>query len=178
MVSLTAALALAVSAVASAQALTFERVAIPADASAATPALTAFMAKPASGGPVAAIVALHGCSGLIGPQGNVLPIYRDWAERLVAAGYSIIFPDSFGSRGIGAQCTVKDRQILPRDRAGDAAAVARWLAAQPAIDGKRMALMGWSHGGVEHAVDGAVQPGDRAKRLSRGDCVLSGLFGD
>ncbi len=129
-------------------AVTFDRVSIPADLHVpAMSTLSAWITKPESGTPVATIVGLHGCSGLIGPRGNVLPIYRAWAERLVAAGYAVIFPDSFGSRGIGAQCTVKERQLLPRDRAGDAAAVARWVASQSALDAKRLALIGWSHGG-------------------------------
>ena len=131
-----------------ASAVTFERITIPADAARpGVPALSAFLARPASTTPTPAIVALHGCSGLVGPQGVLLPIYRDWAERLVAAGYAVVFPDSFASRGLGAQCTVKNRTIVPRDRAGDAAAAAVWLQSQMQIDAKRLALMGWSHGG-------------------------------
>jgi dienelactone hydrolase len=130
-------------------ALTLERITIAADPTLATSApLIAYLAKPASANiPTAAIVGLHGCSGVVGPAGKILPIYLDWAERWVAAGYAVIFPDSFGSRGIGPQCTVKERQILPRDRAADAATAARWLQSQATIDPKRLALVGWSHGG-------------------------------
>lgn len=111
-----------------AEALTLERITLPIDAAIpATPALTAYLARPDTAKPAGAVVALHGCSGLVGPKGDVLPIYLDWAERLAASGYVVIFPDSFGSRGLGAQCTVRERAILPRDRAGDAAVAARWL---------------------------------------------------
>jgi dienelactone hydrolase len=94
-----------------------------------------------------AIIALHGCGGLFRPNGELTRLTRDWAERWVRAGYVVVFPDSFGSRGLGPQCTVVDRKIVPRHRADDVNAVALWLARQPFVDARRMALVGWSNGG-------------------------------
>jgi dienelactone hydrolase len=59
----------------------------------------------------------------------------------------VLWPDSFGSRGLGSQCTNRERVVFPRQRARDAQAAARWLASQPDIDANRIALVGWSHGG-------------------------------
>lgn len=109
--------------------------------------LNAWLAKPKAGGKRPAIVAMHGCAGVTGPRGSLLPIYRDWADRLTGEGYAVLFVDSFGSRRIGPQCAVKERQIIPRDRAADAIAAATWLGQQPDIDASRLGLIGWSHGG-------------------------------
>jgi len=108
---------------------------------------TARMLRPAGNGPFAAVVALHGCGGLFTRKGEMQSREVDWAERLVAAGYVVLLPDSFTARGISEICTVKERSIHPQDRAGDAAAAARWLADQPFVDASRLALVGWSNGG-------------------------------
>ena len=102
-----------------------------------------------------AIIALHGCGGNFRADGKRLSArVPDWSERLVAAGYTVLWPDSFGSRGLGPQCGVADRTINPAMRAGDVTAAAAWLASQPTIDKARLALIGWSNGGstVLHVV--------------------------
>ena len=44
---------------------------------------------------------------------------RDWGERLAAGGFVVLFPDSFGSRGIGAQCSAGQRSMRSgRERVG------------------------------------------------------------
>lgn len=116
-------------------------------ASAGVPAMNAWFLQPKGISKAPAIVAMHGCSGVTGARGNLLAIYRDWAERLVGEGYAVLFVDSFGSRGFGQQCTQKPRQVVPRDRAGDALAAAAWLAQRDDVDGARLGLIGWSHGG-------------------------------
>jgi dienelactone hydrolase len=111
--------------------------------------LTGYLFKPAGtvSSPVPVVVALHGCGGLFTPKGNLSKLMLDWASRWLAAGYAVLFPDSFGSRGLGPQCTVQDRKIVPRHRADDVNAVADWLAGQPFADAKRLAIVGWSNGG-------------------------------
>jgi dienelactone hydrolase len=109
--------------------------------------LTAYLHRPAGEGPFPAIVALHGCGGLFRRDGSPMSRDADWAARWVGAGYAVLFPDSYGSRGLGSQCRVARRTIVPRERAGDAAAAADWLAAQTFIDKDRLALAGWSNGG-------------------------------
>jgi dienelactone hydrolase len=120
-------------------------------------AFTALLAKPAGRGPFPAVVALHGCGGLIAKDGRVAARETDWGERLVAAGYAVLFPDSFTARGIRQICTVHDRSITPEDRALDARAAADWLRRQPFIDPARIGLMGWSHGAM--TVLWTVRPG-------------------
>ena len=119
--------------------------------------LTAYLRRPASDKPVPAIVALHGCGGLFTAVGRFSTREADWADRLVAEGYAVLFPDSFNPRGYRQICTIvgTDRPIRPRQRADDAAAAAVWLAQQPFVDAARLALLGWSNGGstVLAAVD-------------------------
>lgn len=71
------------------------------------------------------------------------------AVALAKAGHIVLLPDSFGSRGLGSQCRVKERavRVLPTRRA-DAIAAATWLAAQPGTPAGGVVLMGgWSNGG-------------------------------
>lgn len=98
-------------------------------------------------GLIPAIIALHGCGGSTRPDGRPLTRTSDWTDRWLAAGYAVLWPDSFGSRGLGPQCQNRERTVFPRQRARDAQAAARWLASQPDIDVKRIALVGWSNGG-------------------------------
>jgi dienelactone hydrolase len=55
--------------------------------------------KPAGAGPFPALVLLHGCGGLFNQSGELTRRESDWADRLVAAGYAVVFPDSFNRRG-------------------------------------------------------------------------------
>lgn len=119
-----------------------------------------YLGRPTGEGRHPAVVALHGCGGVLRRDGKGLTARdADWAERLVAAGYVVVLPDSFGSRGLGQQCTTRDREIRPRGRVGDAVGAADWLAAQPYVDPARIALLGWSNGGstVLWAVSGEVR---------------------
>lgn len=122
--------------------------------------LTAYLHRPEALKPAPAIVALHGCNGLFNKRGELLRRHADWAERLVAAGYVVMLPDSFRSRGFESVCETRQRQIVPRDRGGDAAAAADWLAQQPFVDPQKIAVLGWSHGGssVLWAAGGRFRP--------------------
>jgi dienelactone hydrolase len=122
--------------------------------------ITAYLARPASGGRRPAVVALHGCGGVLRRDGDITARDADWAERLVGLGYVVLMPDSFGSRGLGPQCTTRDRQMPPRNRVGDAVGAADWLAAQEYVDPTRIALLGWSNGGstVLWATSGRLRP--------------------
>jgi dienelactone hydrolase len=111
-------------------------------------AFTALLLRPPGAGPFPAIIALHGCGGLLNREGELARRETDWANRLVGAGYVVLFPDSFTARGFRQICTAHDRAIFPRDRAGDVAAATEWLAKQPFVDSKRLGLMGWSHGAM------------------------------
>jgi dienelactone hydrolase len=109
--------------------------------------IRALMMKPDGGGPFPAIVALHGCAGLGNARG-INPRHADWGIRLRSAGFIVLFPESFASRGLGSQCGERQRAVKARDRAGDAFAAAEWLAARPDVDRSRLGLLGWSNGGI------------------------------
>src|ERR1700730_10692157 len=67
--------------------------------------------RPEGAGPFPGVVALHGCESLINRSGQLAPHFADWGERLMAAGLAVIFPDSFGSRGLRTQCRVSERKV-------------------------------------------------------------------
>jgi dienelactone hydrolase len=103
--------------------------------------------RPAGPGPFPAVVALHGCGGLTAKSGAITARFRDWGERLMTAGFVVLFPDSFGSRGLGSQCTVRQRKVhASRERVNDANAARAWLQSQPWVMHERISLIGWSNG--------------------------------
>ena len=87
---------------------------------------TAQLLRPQGSGPFPTVVALHGCGGLFNKEDDLAKRETDWADRLVGAGYAVLFPDSFTARGLRQICTVHDRTIFPKDRADDVAAAAEW----------------------------------------------------
>src|SRR5271154_7067198 len=66
--------------------------------------LRGWLYSPATPGPHRAIVAMHGCAGLDRKDGQPSARHADWGERWAKAGYVALFPDGFGSRGLGPQC--------------------------------------------------------------------------
>ncbi|MGQ0682703.1 dienelactone hydrolase family protein [Bradyrhizobium sp.] len=109
--------------------------------------LHAQLYRPDGNGPFPAVIALHGCGGLSGQSGAVLPRYRDWSEQLLKAGYAVLWPDSFGSREAGPQCRETDRKVLARrERVADITAAHKWLLAQTWAARGRISLIGWAHG--------------------------------
>jgi dienelactone hydrolase len=105
--------------------------------------------RPEGAGPFPSVVALHGCESLIDRSGKMGSHLSDWGERLAAAGLAVLFPDSFGSRGLRAQCRVSERKVRSEhERVADADAALRWLQGEPWTIKDRVSLMGWANGGV------------------------------
>jgi dienelactone hydrolase len=104
--------------------------------------------RPSGSGPFPAVVIMHDCSGL-GPSSSNAP--ERWTAELVRRGYVVIVPDSFGSRGFpGGVCSDPSPgrvDVAPPRRARDAYAALAYARALPDVDGKRVGLMGGSHGG-------------------------------
>jgi len=110
--------------------------------------LTGFVFRPATREPSAALVLLHGCTGL-GAHGRIFPVYRSWARLLAEAGYLTLMVDSAGSRHIGQTCTASpDRRRMMRARPRDAYAALRYLQTQPSVRPDRIGAVGWSQGGA------------------------------
>jgi len=101
-----------------------------------------YLTKPDGPGPFAAIVLLHGCSGLP-DQFKAGKIKGLWSERLAAWGYVVLAPDSFTTRGISNTCL---GEPAPRD--ADAFGALTYLARQPFIDPNHIAVIGFSAGGI------------------------------
>jgi dienelactone hydrolase len=112
--------------------------------------LRAILYRPAGPGPFPAVVALHTCDGLGNGSGDGEGIddrYKEWGEHLATAGFAVLFPDSFGSRGVSAQCGQRQRPVrASRTRINDARAARQWLQTQPWVIADRVSLLGWSHG--------------------------------
>lgn len=132
--------------------------------------LRAILYRPDGPGPFAAVIALHGCAGLYGRDDSLSPRHADWAGRLVAAGFIVLFPDSFGSRGAGPQCKTDDRVTRPsKERVDDALAAKAYLQSRPDVKADALSLLGWSNGGstVLYAVEPRNRPGDGKPDFAR-----------
>lgn len=95
---------------------------------------------PDGAGPFPAVVLAHGCAGN-------LNIERAWGSPLRQWGYATFVIDSFSARGLKEVCG-QGRKLAPLQRVPDAYGALRLLAAHPKIDPRRVALMGFSHGGA------------------------------
>jgi dienelactone hydrolase len=112
--------------------------------------IVAWLYQPHGTGPFPAVVALHGCGGLLKHSGRMRDALQDgpvdWGERLSAAGYVVLFPDSFGPRHISEICSTRDRAAGTLARPRDAYGALAWLRAQPFVVPDRVAVLGWSNG--------------------------------
>jgi dienelactone hydrolase len=110
--------------------------------------LQAFLLRQASEKPQAALVLLHGCSGLQ-KDGQIFGIYRNWARTFASRGYVTLAVDSAGSRGFGETCTRRpERLTMFAERPKDAYAALRYLQALPFVRADRVGVVGWSQGGA------------------------------
>jgi dienelactone hydrolase len=100
-----------------------------------------FLTKPDGPGPFPAIVHLHGCGGL--PDEVKRGTNSLASDRLAAWGYVTLVVDSFTTRGINNTCSGE-----PAPRVADAYGALAWLARQPFVDANRIAVLGFSAGGV------------------------------
>lgn len=98
--------------------------------------------RPEGSGPHPAVAFVSGCSGF---APSIAPtFYERVAERLRAQGYTVIFVDYLGRRGV-QNCA--GASITPADAAKDLMAAVTWLRSQPFVDKARISAIGWSYGG-------------------------------
>ncbi len=86
--------------------------------------------------------------------------YNNWASRLQSWGYVTLLVDSFGPRGDSFICASGDligKYVLKR--AMDAHDAQSYLAGLKFVDPKRIAVMGWSHGGLSTIAAVSEMPG-------------------
>ncbi len=92
--------------------------------------------------PVPAVVVVHG-----GPEGQFQPLFTFFIQYLVNNGYAVLAPNVRGSTGYGKAYSHLDDVEKRMDSVADLAYAARWLKAQPGIDGDRLVVYGGSYGG-------------------------------
>jgi dienelactone hydrolase len=119
--------------------------------------LHAQLYRPTGTGPFPAVVALHDCGGIDRPAASDTQLYGEWATLLSEKGFVVVFPDSYGSRGLGPQCRVRQPKVrASRERVIDANAARRWLQSQTYVRPEHISLLGWSSGAI--AALWAVRP--------------------
>lgn len=145
---------------------------IPAGSGPSAVDLAGRLFRPATDRPAPAIVALHGCGGLWTRSGRLAAREAAWARELVGRGWVVLFPDGFGSRGVGEQCTTRARTVRAGvERVADVRASFDWLAAQPFVRPEAIGLLGWSNGGSTTLA--ALAP---AARPATGDFAVAVAF--
>ena len=96
---------------------------------------------PQGSGKVPVVLLMHGSGGIY----NAMLGY--WPKLLNAQGIAVFSLDRFGPRGV--KSTAEDQSQVPfAADVADAFAALRLLASHPRIDAKRIAIMGFSRGGV------------------------------
>jgi dienelactone hydrolase len=142
--------------------------------------IPATVSKPDGPGPFPAVVIMHDCSGL-GFRSSGSP--ARWARELVDHGYVVIIPDSFTTRGHpGGVCTDPSpsrNEVAPYQRVRDAYAALVYARSLSYVDGRRVGLMGGSHGGTTTlaaiaAPESAREP--HARERNNGFAAAVGLY--
>jgi dienelactone hydrolase len=90
-------------------------------------------------GRVPAVILLHSCSGLT-------PNLADWAAEVNGMAFAALVLDSFTARGVTEVCTGRT-PVSISSRLIDAYRALALLASHPRIDPRRIATLGFSHGG-------------------------------
>jgi dienelactone hydrolase len=96
-----------------------------------------------------AVITLHGCGGALDSKGRLSAGRLREADYFNAENMHLLVPDSFTPRGLKSICetATTHRTIYEENRREDVFAAIQWLAAHPAVDKDRIALVGRSHGG-------------------------------
>lgn len=121
--------------------------------------------KPDGTGPFPALVLLHQCGGLGSGRWQNLSML-DWARQGVAQGYVVLLVDALGPRNVDSVCSGPKAGVTFHRGARDAVLAAEHLRKLTYVDGKRVALAGYSWGamvGLLTTSDGISKRGaDRA----------------
>jgi len=105
--------------------------------------IPAFVYRPRSTGPHPVIINIHG-----GPESQYRPSFSSTIQLWVAElGAAVIAPNVRGSSGYGRTYVQLDNGRLREDSVKDIGALLDWIATQPDLDERRVAVVGGSYGG-------------------------------
>jgi dipeptidyl aminopeptidase/acylaminoacyl peptidase len=116
-----------------------------------------YLWRPEGDGPFPVVVMVHG-----GPEAQFrpgwLPSFTPLTQYLVSRRIAVAAPNVRGSTGYGKRYEHLDDVELRLDSVRDLGALHGWLAAQPDLDGDRVAIYGRSYGGYMVLAALAFQP--------------------
>src|SRR5580704_2134163 len=93
--------------------------------------------------PVPVLISIHG-----GPEAQYRPFFSGLEQFFVNdLGFAVIAPNVRGSSGYGKTYLKLDNAEKREDSVRDIGALLDWIATQPDLDAKRVAVMGGSYGG-------------------------------
>ncbi len=118
--------------------------------------IPAFIYTPEGPGPFPVVVSIHG-----GPEGQSRPGFNSsiqlWVNKLGAA---VVVPNVRGSAGYGKSYMQLDNGFDREDSVKDIGSLLDWVATEPSLDSRRVAVIGGSYGGYM-ALAAAVHYSDR-----------------
>jgi dienelactone hydrolase len=102
--------------------------------------VTGFLALPERTDPAPAVILMHGCAGITGSE-------IGWATTLNGLGIATFIVDSFRGRALAQTCS-RSESLNPASAMTDAYSALELLVSNPKIDRTRIAIMGFSLGGL------------------------------
>jgi len=105
--------------------------------------IPAFIHKPKGKGPHPVLIDIHG-----GPEGQAQPYFNPIIQYYVnEMGIAVIEPNVRGSTGYGKSYLMLDNGYKREESVKDIGKLLDWIATQPDLDAKRVAVTGGSYGG-------------------------------
>ena len=111
---------------------------------------------PEGSGPFAAVILLPHCGGYTSSN-----VRQGWPDYLTKLGYAVLTVDTFGPQG-RSTCVGLDKGKSRPEQARYAYGALDYLAARPDVDGKRIAVMGFSEGAF--AINKVIVPSRSRKQ--------------
>lgn len=120
----------------------------------------AFLYRPATPGPVPAIIDVHG-----GPTAQSKRTFSAWRQYVASKGYAVLVPNVRGSTGYGKSYTRLDNLDLGGGPLKDVVACKQWMVANASVDAGKVVVFGGSYGGYMALVAEAFTPDEFAANV-------------